>query len=56
MRCNVYHNITYSGGNLNMQKEEKDLYIMMYPKWEFNIYCQVIFNDIKKYEVEKSFM
>lgn len=29
MRCDVYHSITYNEGNLNMQKEEKGLYIMM---------------------------
>lgn len=45
MRCDIYHSITYNGGNLNMQKEEKGLYIMM---------CfQAMFNDIRKCEMEE---
>lgn len=42
MRCNVYHSITYNGGNLNMQKEENHLYIMICTKWEFNVFKQYL--------------
>lgn len=55
MRCNVYHSITYNGGNLNMQKEEKGLYIMIYPKWEFNVFKQYLMT-LENVTWKKSFM
>ena len=35
---------------INIQKGEKDIYIIMCPKWEFNVF-KVIFNDIRICEV-----
>lgn len=55
MRCNVYHSITYNGGNLNMQKEKKRLYITICPKWEFNVFKQYLMT-LENVKWKKSFM
>lgn len=54
MRCDIYHSITYNGGDLNMQREEKDLYITMGPKWKFNVFKQYLMT--LENVVEKNFM
>lgn len=54
MRCDIYHSITYNGGDLNMQREEKDLYITMSPKWKFNVFKQYLMT--LENVVEKNFM
>lgn len=55
MSCNVYHSIIYNGGNLNMQKEEKGLYFMICPKWEFNVFKQYLMT-LENVKWKKSFM